>query len=186
MLNRLQQLRHLEFANFIFQSVAPPKIKLPHLKILKIECAAYNFDGTAIDAPNLEILSCGKGLRGIRISHTEKVKHREIGDTQDNLKHFENVEVFSCFHPKSIVTDIFEQLPKLKEIHLFDGHYRDICAKYLDFKETETAMNRLIEQKRSSGKTDLKLHFLGELLDDDSKMFEHYGFRETFKQIFKD
>lgn len=124
------------------------------------------------------------GLRDIRISHTKSIKHLQIDDKENKLKRFENVEIFKCFRPESIAIDILEQLPKLKEIHLVDGHYRDICGKFLDFNKTATAMNRLIEQKISLGKTDLKLYFLGELLDDGSKIFEDHGFREKFQQIF--
>lgn len=185
-LNRFQQLKHLEFALVICQQVKTPKIILPHLKRLKIGCAAYHHLGTAIDAPELEILSCMKGLSGIKIPHSKSVKHLQIGDKQQNLKNFENVEVFSCFTPESIVADIFEQLPKLKKIHFVDGHYKDTCAKFLNFKETETAMNRLIEQKKSLGKNDLELRFLGEPLDDSSKMFKDYGFHDTFQRIFID
>lgn len=157
---------------------------LPHLKILKINWAVYH-DETTIEAPKLEILSCLRGLDRIKIPYHKSVKQLQIGDKQNHLKHFENVEVFSCFKTRSIITDIFDQLPKLKEIHLLDGHYKDKCANFLNFKETEIEMNRLIEQKKSLGKTDVKLHFLGESLDDDSKMFNDYGFHEKFKRVFE-
>lgn len=185
-LNRFQHLEHLEFLNLIFQEGGSPKITLPHLKVLQIGCAANNHDGSAVDAPGLEILSCDQGLSGIQIPHSKSVKHLQIGDKQRDLKKFENVEVFRCFEPESIITDLFAQLPKLKEIHFVDGHYKEICAKFLDFNETKTTINWLIEQKKSLGKAELKLHFLGELLDDDSKMFEDYKFNETFSRIFKD
>lgn len=185
-LNRFNQLEHLEFPNLIFQEVSPPTINLPHLKVLKIACAAYKFDDSTVDAPNLEILSCFEGLRGIQVSHSKSVKHLQIGDKPPNLKGFENVEVFSCFRPESINADLFGQLPKLEEIHFVDGHYKGICAKYLNFNETKITMNQLIEQKKSLGKTELKLHFFGELLDNDNKTFEDYKFNETFKRIFKE
>lgn len=185
-LNRLQQLKHLEFINFIYQCTLPPQLVLPRLERLKINSASYHHDGTAIYAPKLEILSCLYGLSGVQILCPDSVKHLEIGDAQANLKNFKNVEIFSCFGPESIVADIYEQLPKLKEIHLIDGHYKDILrTKILSFEETAIAMNRLLEQKKSLGKNDLKLHFLGEPMDDHNKMFEDYGFHRKFERIFK-
>lgn len=185
-LNLFKQLEQLEYRNWIWQQIRPPQIILPRLKVLKIGWAAYNHDGFTIDAPQLEILSCYIGLSGINFPHSKSIKRLQIGDTQHDLKKFENVEVFSCFTSESVVIDLLEQLPKLKEIHFVAGQFKDICAKYLNYNETEYKMQWLIERKRLLGKKELKLHFLGELLDDDAKTFKDYNFDVTFKQIFKD
>ncbi|KAJ6649157.1 hypothetical protein Bhyg_04390, partial [Pseudolycoriella hygida] len=113
LLNLLQQLKHLEFQNLTYQEAPPPQIRLPLLNVLRINCAAYNRDGIAVHAPNLEVLSCMTGLSGIRFPHSESVKKLQIADRQ-TVNRFKNVEVFSCFNSVSIVSDLFVQLPKKK------------------------------------------------------------------------
>lgn len=184
--NQFQQLEHLEFHSLIWEQVCPPQIILPNLKILRIESAAYNHGGCTIDAPKLETVSCNKGLDGIKFLHSKSVRHLEIGDIQSDLKKFVNVEVFSCFNLDSLIFDLLRQLPKLKEIHLVNDHYKDIYVKNLDFDKAKAKMQWQIECKKFLMKTELKLYFLGELLNDDAKTFEDYNFKETFKHIFND
>lgn len=165
----MKRLDHLELACLKCEI----KLKLPdQIKKLYILCNEPHH--MEIDCDSLEFFGFYGANMNVKLSNPTKLTHlyAYCNENYDRLLDFKNIKILSIDYPLLILgRNILQNFSNLKEFR-FDR------TKYIAFNYsvTERMMNQLLEQKRSM-KSNIKIYFDDQLIDDDKKFSDH-GFNE--------
>lgn len=153
-LNQFDKLERLEIEKVVLNTTKNDGdilLTFPNLRSLVI---LIESDSTRklliIDAVKLETYKCGFHLRSVKLLHPTSVKHLAVADfDKEDLECFKAVEYLACNSVFSRLSkNIFEQLPKLKEIHY---NYQGIFVDYV-YQNLKPNMDALIPQRKWSNK----------------------------------
>ena len=126
-------------------------LTFPNLRSLVIFVKSnFNRKLLIIDAVKLETYKCAFDFRSVKLLHPTSVKHLAVADfDKEDLECFKAVEYLACNSVFSRLSkNIFEQLPKLKEIHY---NYQGIFVDYV-YQNLKPNMDALIPQRKWSNK----------------------------------
>lgn len=157
----------------LLEEADPKTVPLPALRPLYI---FFMQSTMVLDTPQLRTLSFVIGLPTLLRPQT--VRHLRIGLNEGcvNLAAYEAVDDFRVDWPSSIGGEIDRQLLRLADLHLNEN-------QGFDYVETAAIMNEILEQKRLLKRNDLRVYFLGRLLDGYRK-FEDYHFDRDYCGVF--
>lgn len=141
-INSLEKLEQLEFNYCVLLNY---RINLPNLKTLNIE-KSFLHTSFQIDCPLLENLKIiDSEMLKIKILKPKSIKYFMVDKFCFGfVKQFESLEYLYCEQFKSLTFDVFGELTRLRECHIYDG---------ID------AFNNILEH--SSQKDELKLFYNG-------------------------
>lgn len=174
-------LEHLEIVGLAVKKHAT--LSLARLQVLFIDWPEGKSTSITVNAPMLRVLSyfgTYGSLSAISVTHPRTIEHLELFDRADErIRQFENVKTLRVFLPRFIDSDLLRANANLKAIHLLGQNEWDL----LYYDQTRAIVNALFEQKRQSARSDLKIYFFDQLLD-EGKQFDDYLFRSRFHDYF--
>lgn len=117
-LNHCKNLRHLEisFINTPKHLIDKTSLKLPNLRVLKIDMAIYfSSPELEIDAIKLEELFCDN-LKPIKLVHSHSIKFVKLSTFGTNINDLVNLETIFCIKIQELSKLDLNKLTKLKKI----------------------------------------------------------------------
>ena len=163
-LNAFQQLIQLEIEYYLLGEL---NLCLPNLEVLSLN---WRNDKCHIKLhlPKLRVLDYEYEDNDLLlVEHPETIRVLKFGIFGTKLVQFKNVECFRCSTYDSGFLDKFtlQSLQHLKEVH-YDMQFNDIYCK--GYEEIMQGLKDFMQLKRSLGRSNLKVYFVGlELIEED-------------------